>query len=294
MRKILYLLFPAVLLLAACGSSSSTTGATTCTPKVDPSTLKLVQTGQLVVATDASYPPQEYTDANQKIVGMEVDLATEFAKRLCLTITMVNVKFDNIIPGLTGPALGSQRYDLSISAFSVTDDRKTKVDMVPYFQAGESILVPVSNPKKIQGLPDLCGLNVAVENGTVEKDELLGAADGSTKGINQAGGACEKKPVNVLAFDDQNQVTQQLLSGRADATYQDSPVTDYYANLNKGKVEAGPTTVAPSPEGIVLRKDNPALENAITSILTDMRADGTYKKILDQWGTTKGAYPPLG
>ena len=86
---------------------------------------------------------------------------------------------------------------------------------------------------------------------------------------------------------------QQVLNGRADASYQDQPVTGYYAKLNPGKLETGGVTVQPSPEGIVVRKDNPNFENAVQAALNAMRADGTYLKILQQWGVQDLAYPPL-
>jgi polar amino acid transport system substrate-binding protein len=281
-------------LLAACGSNSSTGGSSSCKPVADPATLHLIHAGYLTFATDASYPPQEYVDtATQKLTGVDVDLMNEFASRFCLKADVKNAKFDSIITSLTTGSLGSQRYDASLSAFTITDDRKKSVDMIPYFQAGESVLVPKGNPKHITALTDLCGLNVAVENGTVEKDEINGTGDPKNPGLNEPGGACASKHINMLSYDDEDQVVQQLINGRADATYQDSPVTDYYLSLNTGKVDRGPITVAPSPEGIVLRKDNAALEDAFTKALSDMRADNTYKKILDKWGTTADAYPAL-
>ncbi len=73
------------------------------------------------------------------------------------------------------------------------------------------------------------------------------------------------------------------------ATYQDSPVTGYYVSKNPGKVEQGPITVAPAPEGIVLRKDNANLENAVKKALCSMVSDNTYTNILKQWGQETGA-----
>jgi polar amino acid transport system substrate-binding protein len=179
--------------------------------------------------------------------------------------------------------LGHQRYDLSISAFSITPDRQQKVDMVPYFQAGESLLVANGNPENIQSLNDLCGKTVAVEKATVELDEL--------NKLNAAGGACASKNANILSFTSQDDVITQLLNGRAVATYQDSPVTGYYVTKNPGKVQQGPITVAPSPEGIVLRKDNPQLELAVKKALCSMQQDGKYTSILNQWGQQSGALP---
>ena len=80
-----------------------------------------------------------------------------------------------------------------------------------------------------------------------------------------------------------------MLNGRADASYQDDPVTGYYTQLNPDRVEVGGVTVEPAPVGIAVRKDNPALETALRQALADMMADGTYLAILERWGVTSGA-----
>ncbi len=273
-------------LLAACGSSN--TGSSSCNvggTTFDTSTFHLVASGSLTVASDTTYPPQEFQDPNDptKFVGSDLDLIREIGKRMCLNTVIDKANFDDIIPALTTPALGHQRYDLSISAFSVTPERQQKVDFVPYFQAGESLLVAPGNPQHIQSLDDLCGKSVAVEKATVELDELNGENDASKNG------KCASNPINILSFTSQDDVVTQLLNGRVVATYQDSPVTGYYVSKNPGKVEQGPITVAPAPEGIVLRKDNANLENAVKKALCSMVSDGKYTSILNQWGQQSGA-----
>lgn len=281
-------------ILAACGTSTTSTGTATCTSKYDTTKMNLVLPGKLTIATDATYPPQEYTDPKTgTYAGMEIDLAKAIAADLCLTPVIQNVQFSTIISGITSGSAGSQYYDMSISAFTINSDRQKLVDMIPYFQAGESILVAPGNPKNIKTLSDLCGLAVAVEAGTVEHDEIAGTGDPKNPGLNETGGACAAKNVKLLTYDTQDKVISALLNGSADATYQDSPVTDYYAKLNPGKVQTGPVTVAPSPEGIVVRNDNAAFETAIKGVLSDLRTNGTYKQILNNWGMLEGAYPAL-
>ena len=295
------------LLLSACGSTSTsggghvTTGATptstvTCPDSSTVASWHLVNSGQLTIASDTTYAPAEYADPNNPahFIGYDMDLAREFARRLCLTPNIVKANFGDIITSISGPALGQQRYDMSISSFTINDTRKAKVDMIPYFTAGESILTTTANPANVKSINDMCGRTVAVQNGTVEKDEV---EDANGTGDGQSGQApvCKQanKPITILSYDDQTVVVQQVLNGRADASYQDQPVTDYYVSLNKSKLIDSGITVQPSPEGIVMRKDNSALETAITTALTNMRSDGTYLRILTAWGVQNLAYPPL-
>ncbi len=277
-------------LFTACGSSSNGVAAG-CKPAdgINVSSLNLVQDGKLTDATDATYPPQEFVDPKtHQYTGMEVDLANEFAKRLCLTPSVQNVQFNTILTGITFSSPGNQYYDMSISAWTINTDRLKQVDMIPYFTAGESLLLPPGNPKNLKSKNDLCGLAVAVESGTVEEAEIKGAPGESSPALNEKGGACHSNPVKLQSFNTEDQVIQALLSNSVDATYQDSPVSGYYNKLNGGKfVEI--TTVSPSPEGIVVRKDNKPFEDAIKQILQDMENDGTYDKILSNWGLTSGS-----
>lgn len=274
----------ATLLLSACGGSSNAATAS----------WHLVSPGKLTIASDTTYAPAEYKDPNDptKFTGYDMDIAREIAKRLGLTANIQTATFDSIIPDMSSASLGQQKYDMSISSFTINDQRKQKVDMIPYLTAGESILVPTGNPKNIKAFDDMCGKTIAVQNGTVEADEVHDA-NGNGPGTSGQTPDCKTagKPIQILSYDDQSVVVQQVLTGRADASYQDQPVTGFYAKQNAGKLETGGITVQPSPEGIVVRKDNPDLESAITKALADMRADGTYMKILTNWGVQDLAYP---
>src|SRR5690348_12678348 len=267
------------LVLSACGTNSSGPGGNT--------------GGAVPTASDTTYAPAEYPDPSNatQFIGYDMDLIREVARRMCLQPNIVKATFDNIIPSITTGALGQQRFDLSISSFTINDDRLKKVNMIPYLTAGESILVAKGNPKHISKFEDMCGLTIAVQNGTVELDELKDANGTGTGGTNQAP-VCRTagKPITIVNNDDQGLVVQQVLNGRADATYQDEPVTIYYVFLNKNKLENGPRTVAPSPQGIVVRKDNKPLEDAITAALCSVEKDGTYKRILESWQASGEAF----
>ena len=294
------------LVLSACGVNTAntgghvTTGATqtstvTCPAAGTVSSWHLVNANQLTIASDTTYAPAEFADPSNPahFIGYDMDLAREFARRLCLTPNIVKATFDSIIPDISGAPLGQQRYDMSISSFTINDKRKQSVDMVPYFQAGESILTTPANAGSIKSINDMCGKTIAVQNGTVELQELQDANGGN----NDSGQApvCKQsgKLITIVSNDDQTFVVDQVLNGRADASYQDQPVTDYYVSLHKGQLVDSGITVQPSPEGLVMRKDNPALEQAITTALNNMRSDGTYLRILTAWGQQNLAYPPL-
>jgi polar amino acid transport system substrate-binding protein len=285
------------LLLSACGTTTTpTTGGNNanCPSSSTVASWHLVNPGKLTIASDTTYAPAEFSDpANpSNYTGYDMDLAREFAKRLCLEPNIVKADFGSIIPDLSGPTLGQQRYDMSISSFTINSDRQQKVDMIPYFTAGESILVQTGNPKNITSIDSMCGKIVAAQDNTVELAELQDA-NGTGDGSSGQAAVCKDNKIKIVHHPSQNDVVLEVVNGSADASYQDQPVTDYYSKQNAGKLESGGITVSPSPQGIVMRKDNSALETAITNALAAMRTDGTYLKILSDWGVQKLAYPPL-
>src|SRR5712692_11238948 len=132
------------VLLAACGSTSSTGAVPTPNPKTPTVTPPndLITPGTLTVGSDTTYPPQEYIDTTtNKATGFDVDLITAVAQRMGLQAKIVTTKFDTIIDDLV-----AKRFDVVMSAVSVTPEREKKVDFVPYFSAGESLLVLKGNP----------------------------------------------------------------------------------------------------------------------------------------------------
>ncbi len=258
------------VLLAACGSTSTTTGTGS-------SGLDLKVPGVLTVGSDTTYPPQEYIDtATNKAAGFDVDLITAVAKSMGLQVNVVTTKFDTIIDDLS-----NKRFDVVISAVSITPERQKKVAFVPYFNAGESLLVAAGNPKNITSLTDLCGQNVGVQTGTIEQTDLQTASS-----------ACKKagKPeIKMVVLQDQTAVIQLLANQRVVATYQDSPVTDYYNKQNPGKFAVGGSVVNAGLEGIVIRKGDTAMFNAVKNAFTKAKSDGTYSQLIQKWGLTNEA-----
>jgi polar amino acid transport system substrate-binding protein len=279
---VLLLLSMAVLslLLAACSSGGTTTPPTGSTPSSNPATATtappsdLLTPGVLTVGSDTTYPPQEYLDpTTHKAAGFDVDLITAMAKLMGLQATIVPTKFDTIIDDLV-----AKRFDVVISAVSITPARQKQVDFVPYLNAGESLLVQKGNPKNIKSTDDLCGLAVGVQDGTIEQGVLQSSSDNCQEQ--------DKPAITIIALQDQTAVVQLLATHRVVATYQDSPVTDYYTQQNPAQFEVGGSVFSPGPEGIVVRKNDPSMFNAIQTAYKQVKAAGTYNQLLLKWGLT--------
>jgi polar amino acid transport system substrate-binding protein len=269
------------MLLSACGSTTTTGGGST--PTANPATptiaapSDLITPGTLTVGSDTTYPPQEYIDtATNQATGFDVDLITAIGKQMGLQTKVVTTSFDTIINSLV-----AKRFDVVISAVSVTPDRQKKVDFVPYFNAGESLLVKIGNPLNIKSTADLCGQKVGVQNGTIEQTDL-----------NTANTACKsagKPAIEITALTNQTDVIQLLASSRVVATYQDSPVTDYFNKQHPGQFAVGGSVVNAGIEGIVVRKGDSSMFNAVQTAFNQLKANGTYNSLIQKWGLTNEA-----
>ena len=268
------------MLLSACGSNSTTTGSSS-TPSPAKTTVAapndLVVPGTLTVGSDTTYPPQEYINtATNQATGFDVDLITAIGNQMGLQTKVVTTSFDTIINSLV-----AKRFDVVISAVSITPDRQKKVNFVPYFNAGESLLVKIGNPSNIKSTADLCGKMVGVQNGTIEQTDL-----------NTANTACKnagKPAIEITALTNQTDVIQLLASGRVVATYQDSPVTDYFNKQHPGQFAVGGSVVNAGLEGIVVRIGDSSMFNAVQTAFNQLKANGTYNSLIQKWGLTNEA-----
>lgn len=279
------------LVLAGCSKSNNTNNNTpspTDTVSTEPTTptattaadlvpAEIKAKGTLNFATDASYAPNEFMDADGKtIIGMDVELGNAIAEKLGLKASWQNVDFDSIIIGLAGG-----KYDIGMSSFTDTKEREATVDFVTYFTAGTSLLVAKGNPSGLAGPDDLCGHKIAVEKGTTQEADIAA----KSKACTDAG----KAKVTAVALPDQNAASLAVQSGRADATLADSPVAEYEASLPDAKFEVAGKSYDDAPYGIAVPKSSGTLKDAILAALKELIDDGTYGKILAKWNIADGA-----
>lgn len=229
--------------------------------------------GKLQVGVDATYAPNEYKDADGKAIGWDVDLFNAVSAKLGLTAVYNIAGFDTIIPSIVG-----KQYDVGVSSFTDSTDREATVDFVNYYSAG----ILWASPKgKTVDPANACGLKVAVETGTVEDTPELPA---KSKACTDAG----KPAIQILKFDGQDQATNAVILGQADAMSADSPITEYAIAKSQGKLQTAGKTFEIAPYGFAVAKGS-KLGEAIQKALQALVNDGTYKKILNHWGVADGA-----
>ncbi|MCE1179985.1 MAG: ABC transporter substrate-binding protein [Micrococcales bacterium] len=266
---------------ASSGASAASSAADSAAGAADAELEKLVPAaikskGTLKVGTDASYAPNEFMgDDGKTPQGMDIDLLNAALAKLGLKATYQNGDFSSLILGVNGG-----KYDMSISSFTINDERKKEVNMVSYFNAGTQWAVPKGNPKKVD-IENACGLNIGVQKGTVQIDDL----NKRSKKCTDAG----KPPIKQLVDGDQAKITAALVSGKADAMLADSPVGLYAVQQTGGKLEALGDIYEAAPYGVVLKKTDTQFAEALAKAFQAIDKSGEYKKALAKWNNETGA-----
>lgn len=292
MRKSLYMLAVAAMLLSACASDEPTVtpkaSATIPTVTIDdcvneagaqaPAAPKgvdyktqLKEPGVLHVGSDNAYEPFESIEAgNPEPVGFDVDLYKEIAKRLGLTAKSTTTSFD----GLFTQSIPRGQFDIGVSAITIKESRKQTVDFTdPYFEANLSLAVNVEKTPAIKTIDDLAGMTIGVQTGTTGAD----CADALVK---------QGKAKDVKKFDNTIQAFDDLVAGGVQAVVNDRPASQGIIENNRPTLEVVQVLETNEKYGIAISKDKPDLRVAINDALKKIMDDGTYATIYKTWFDT--------
>jgi polar amino acid transport system substrate-binding protein len=253
--------FVTALALAAIGSAH----AQSCKYPVPES--QLVKKGTLVMSVNPTLPPVQYVDQQGNLRGMRVELGEEIAKRLCLKPEYVRIEFSAMIPGLQ-----AGRWDMINTGIFYTEERAKLMQMIRYEDQAISISTAKGNPLKIAKPEDLAGKTIGVEIGgfeerkTRELDKML-----TEKGL---------KGMEIRTFENFAMAFQALRAGQVEVALSIDPTgAEYQKRGDFVRVLSG---LYPTPVAVALR--NKPLAETIAHVLNDMKADGSFDKLLASYG----------
>ncbi|MDD9375411.1 ABC transporter substrate-binding protein [Streptomyces sp. ZAF1911] len=224
----------------------------------------VVEKGKLTTCTHLPYPPFQF-EKDGKVVGFDVALVDLVASRLKVEQKILDTPFENF---KTGAFLNSGECDLAAAGMTITDERKKNVDFsVPYFDATQALLAT-----KKSGVTSLADLKA--------KSKKLGA-QAETTGESYA----KAQGFDPVAFESSDAVINGLRTGQVDAVVIDYPVVQGWLKDPKNAAEftLGQNIETGEQYGFSVKKGNTALVAAIDKAITDAKADGTYKKLYEQW-----------
>jgi polar amino acid transport system substrate-binding protein len=238
-----------------------------CTPAIADS--DLIAPGKLQLSINPTNPPQQFVDKDGQLQGLNVELAAELGKRLCLPVELIRMDFPAMIP-----ALGAGRIDGIDTGMFWTEERSKLMYMVPYAIQAISVVVAPDSGTKIATENDLIGKSSAVEVSSYQMNWLKKLSDASV-----AKGAAA---VEMRTFPTATNVVSALLAGQVDnALLVDSVARDL---VGRGRVKEVLSGLGTARTTLGFR--NKTVTDAVVKALNTMRADGSYQALFDKFGLT--------
>jgi L-cystine transport system substrate-binding protein len=222
---------------------------------------KIKSAGELRIGTEGTYAPFTYHDDKNELVGFDVEIGRAVADKLGVKPAFFEGKWDGLIAGLD-----ANRYDVVINQVGITDARKAKYDFSEPYIASKAVLIVKEDNADIKGFEDLKGKK---------------AAQSLTSNFAKLATDSGAELVGTDGFD---QSIQLVLQGRADATLNDNlSFLDFKKKKPDAPVKIAATQDKADYSGVIFRKGNPQLKEAIDKALADIKADGTYEKISQKY-----------
>lgn len=241
MKKILaiVLVLMMVLSLAACGGSS--------------------EEKTLTMATNAYFPPYEYYE-NDKIVGIDAEVAEVIAEKLGMELVIEDMDFGSIIA-----AVQTGKVDMGMAGMTVTEERLESVNFSDVYAVGVQVVI-VKEGSDIATLDDLAGKKIGVQENTT----------GDIYSTDEFGDEF------IERYPKGNDAVLALTQGKIDAVIIDNEPAKNFVAANEGLVILD-TEYAVEDYAIAVSKDNTELLDDINAALAELTADGTLDKIVAKY-----------
>lgn len=213
------------------------------------------------IATESSFVPFSYKDANGQLIGFEIDLAHALCKEAKLDCEVISQDWDGLIPGLQ-----AQKYDAIMAGMSDTAERRKVVAFSePYYQ---NALVIVGKKGVEKGPDNLAGKAVATQRSTTASDYL----------------AANFKQAIPKLYDTQENAYLDLEAGRADLMLSDKAPVLSWLKTEKGQgfeIKGQPIEID-DKIAIAFRQNDP-LVGKFNMALSALKANGTYDTISQKY-----------
>ena len=228
----------------------------------DPLLKKIKERGELIVGTDATYPPMEDMDEEGNIFGMDMDIAKEVASDLGVESEFRNVLWEEIFG-----AVREGEVDMIISSITITSERAKIMDFSnPYFNAGQVIVIRADEKEIIKGVEDLQGLALGAQTETTSEEAAKELTD----------------PSLVKGYENSPLAGESLLRGEIDAVILDYPAAVGMVAGNKDFQIVG-VPFTQEFYGIAIQKGQKMLLSQINKTIRRLKTEGVLNVLEEKW-----------
>ena len=267
MKKKLSLLLVVVMILSlvltACGGNGSgVQDENDNNDEVQQSSVERIKdSGQLILGTDADYPPFEFhalVDGKDTIVGFDIEIAKYIADELEVELVIQDMEFDKLLGGLSTGML-----DIVIAAMNPDPGRAANFTDI-YYEANLAVLVAKDNTE-ITTVEDLDGKSIGVQIGTTQEDV-------ARETINDA---------DVKALGNNGDIIMNLKTNKIDAAIIEAPVAASYVSVNDDIMIVEGFELDSGSDGVAIAVKEG--DDELTELLNEMLADMKEQGLIEKW-----------
>lgn len=216
--------------------------------------------GEISFAMSGGYPPFNYYNDENKLVGFDVDVSQEIADRLDVKFKPITTEWSGIIEGLR-----SGVYDGILGSMAITEERLKVVDFSsPYYYSGAQLIV-------------------RSDSGFDSPAALEGKVIGLVTGTTFESDAQKLNPKEVKLYKDDNQTLLELNNGSIDAVITDRVVGVNALNSGQFDFKLLGNPLRSEDIAVAFRQEDDSLREAVDAILAEMHEDGTLTQLSEKW-----------
>lgn len=235
----------------------------------DQSWAKIQEKGEFVVGLDDNYPPAGYRDGKGELVGVDIDLAKEAAKRLGVEAVFQPVQWDGVLMNLKNGDI-----DLIWNALGITSARQKEIAFTDVYMIDKNVIV-VNAGSPIKTKADLAG-------------KVIGLQLGSTAEPAVTDDPISAEIKEIRKFESTTQALLDLQAGRIDALVTNEMNGRYLITQEKSLDKFYILTEEEGyfneePYGVGVRMEDKAFLAELNRVLSEMKADGTAAEISEKW-----------
>ncbi|MBQ6825496.1 MAG: basic amino acid ABC transporter substrate-binding protein [Clostridia bacterium] len=217
-------------------------------------------TEKLVMGTNASFPPYEFTDDAGNIVGIDAEIAAAVAEKLGKELEIKDMDFDSLLT-----AVQSGSIDFALAGMTVTDERKETVDFSDTYATGVQVVI-VSENSAIKTVDDLQGKKIGVQTGTT--GDIYCTDDYGQDMVKQY----QNGALAVAA----------LKNGQVDCVVIDNEPAKNYVKANEGLIILE-TEYVKEDYAAAISKDNNELLKDFNNALKELKEEGKIDEIINKY-----------
>jgi len=254
--KFLAVLLAAVFIASGCGKDNTK----------DKSLEQIKAKGFFIVGLDDQFPPMGFRGQdNNEIVGFDIDLAKEAAKRLGIQVQFKPVAWDGIIM-----SLNKGDIDVVWNGMTITDERKQKIEFSkPYLNNRQIIMVTLDST--LSTIEMLKGKKIGLQLGSSSETALNSKAD------------LVKQLKEVKKYENNTLALMDLAAKRIDAVVVDEIVGRWNMAKKPGVYKVLAEDMGTELYGVGIRKNDITFKEALDKVLTEIKSDKAGEEISKKW-----------